>query len=83
MLTQSVTAKSLDWVSQRCPEVGDRVTAKTRYRQEDQAAIIKHIDTDTVVLDFDVPQRAVTPGQALVLYDNRRCLGGGTIESSI
>ena len=83
MLTKSVTARSLDWVSHQCPQAGDRVTAKTRYRQEDQAAIIKHIDTDTVVLDFDVPQRAVTPGQALVLYDNRRCLGGGTIESSI
>jgi len=34
------------------------------------------------VLEFDQPQRAVTPGQAVVLYDGEECLGGGTIESS-
>ena len=83
MLTQLVTAKTLDWVSDITPMVNDRITAKTRYRQGDQAATVKAIDDDTLQLEFDIPQRAVTPGQALVLYDSRRCLGGGTIESSI
>ncbi len=82
MLTRTVNAKTLDWVSSVPPRTGDQVNAKTRYRQSDQTAIIKDIDNDKVTLEFDKPQRAVTPGQALVIYQERQCLGGGTIESS-
>ena len=83
MLTKSVTARNLDWVSDISPSVGDKITAKTRYRQSDQSGTIRQLYADQMLVEFDLPQRAVTPGQALVLYDQRRCLGGGTIESSV
>ena len=83
MLTKSVTARNLDWVSDISPSVGDKITAKTRYRQSDQSGTIRQLNADQMLVEFDLPQRAVTPGQALVLYDQRRCLGGGTIESSV
>jgi len=82
MLTQTVTAHGQDWVSARALEVGDKVTAKTRYRQQDQACIVTDINGDSLTVKFDQPQRAVTPGQALVFYQQRRCLGGATIHSS-
>jgi len=83
MLSKTVTAKGLDWVSDTPPRVGDKISAKTRYRQSDQSGTIVQLDADQMLVEFDLPQRAVTPGQALVLYDQRRCLGGGTIESSV
>ena len=57
--------------------------AKTRYRQADQAC---QVDTDGAErwrIRFDRPQRAVTPGQYVVLYDGETCLGGGAIESTL
>jgi len=79
MLTQTVSAKGMDWVS-GCPlDLGERVTAKTRYRQEDQACHVTSVDEEQIVVKFDQPQRAVTPGQALVFYAGRKCLGGATI----
>jgi len=83
MLTQTVTANGMDWVSGLPLQVGDRVTAKTRYRQKDQACQITACDDEQITVKFDQPQRAVTPGQALVFYDDRRCLGGATIHASI
>ncbi len=82
MLTQTVVAKTLDWVSHTPPQKGDKLTAKTRYRQLDQRCQITLIDAESITVKFDQPQRAVTPGQALVFYDGRHCLGGGTIETS-
>lgn len=56
-------------------------TAKTRYRQPDQACTVEKNDAG-YLLKFDEPQRAVTPGQSVVLYQDEICLGGGVIESS-
>ncbi len=83
MLTQTVTANDLDWVSTLSPRVGDKLTAKTRYRQQDHQCEILEINDQRLTVKFYQPQRAVTPGQALVFYDNRVCLGGGTIHGSI
>jgi len=55
--------------------------AKTRYRQPDQACKITKTDNGWHV-SFDRPQRAVTPGQSLVLYQDDLCLGGGVIENT-
>ena len=52
---------------------------KTRYRQPEQPATIEQLDQDLIKITFDEPQRAVTPGQAAVLYDGDMVLGGGTI----
>ena len=81
MLSHSVTAEGMDWVSGESLSVGDRVTAKARYRQQDQACRVTDTTKDGITVEFDHPQRAVTPGQALVFYQERRCLGGGTIIS--
>lgn len=82
MFTQTVVADSCEWVSNATPTLGQTLTAKARYRQQDQACTILDIDTKRIIVQFDEPQRAITPGQALVLYHERCCLGGATISSS-
>ena len=82
MLTQTVSATEPHWISGKALEVGATITAKTRYRQQDQACVITELDQDKIKIRFEQPQRAVTPGQALVFYDGRVCLGGATIHSS-
>jgi tRNA-specific 2-thiouridylase len=53
------------------------VHAKIRHRHEPAAATIEKIGTDEVLVTFDEPQRAVTPGQATVFYDEDTVVGGG------
>ena len=57
-----------------------RVQAKVRYRQQGQSATVEQIAPDRIRVTFDQPQRAVTPGQAVVLYDGDVVIGGGTIQ---
>ncbi|MBV7434841.1 tRNA 2-thiouridine(34) synthase MnmA [Cardiobacteriaceae bacterium TAE3-ERU3] len=71
-------AGQLSWLNE-VPEAGRSYTAKVRYRQQDQACRVV-IDGDVMMVTFDEPQRAVTPGQYVVIYDGARCLGGGVIE---
>jgi len=82
MLSQTVVAHTCDWVSGKALGIGDTVTAKTRYRQQDQACTVIDIDDSSITVKFNQAQRAVTPGQALVFYDDRRCLGGATIHAT-
>jgi len=56
-----------------------RCKAKIRYRQAEQWATAEQLDSQTLRVTFDDPQRAITPGQAVVLYDGEYVLGGGTI----
>ena len=82
-----LTAYKLDWVvdapTQLFTAQGYRCTAKTRYRQPDQACTVFALDetSDTIKVVFDEPQRAVTPGQSCVFYDGDICLGGGVIQT--
>lgn len=82
LLSSGLVADRLTWISGRPPEPGARLTAKVRYRQADQAVVLASLDDDTMQLEFAVPQRAVTPGQSVVLYDGDVCIGGGIIDSS-
>ncbi|MDR0382016.1 MAG: tRNA 2-thiouridine(34) synthase MnmA [Oscillospiraceae bacterium] len=59
-----------------------RAGVKVRYKQPEQPATVRQLDEDTLQVTFDTPQRAVTPGQAVVLYDGDTVLGGGTIEAT-
>jgi len=81
LMSTTVTAQGCDWVSGTFPEIDKRFHAKTRYRQADQACQLVSIDkeNDEIVLSFEEQQRAVAPGQALVIYDGNQCLGGATI----
>lgn len=81
LFSQSLFAKQIDWVDGVGPALPLRCTAKTRYRQDDQAAVIEACDAGYRVV-FDQPQRAVTPGQSVVFYLEDWCLGGGVIEST-
>ena len=56
--------------------------AKTRYRQSDAACTLSPAERG-FRLAFDEPQWAVTPGQSVVLYESRVCLGGGIIEEAV
>lgn len=58
-----------------------RLKAKVRYRHAEQWATVIQRDRDTLEVRFDEPQKAVTRGQALVLYDGDVVVGGGTISS--
>ena len=66
------------WVNS-APELPLRCTAKIRYRQEDQQCEVMAKGSGLEVT-FDRPQRAVTPGQYIVFYDQDRCLGGAIID---
>ena len=76
----TLTARQLAWLNE-APEAGRVYQAKTRYRQPDQPCRITWQGEDEITVQFDEPQRAITPGQYLVLYDGDRCLGGGVIEA--
>ena len=61
------------------PELPCRASAKTRYRQPDQPCLITQDEQGNIQVEFDSPQRAVTPGQSVVFYQDDVCLGGGII----
>ena len=67
------------WISGEAPREAIRCKAKLRYRQPEQWTRAEPADGGIVRLTFDEPQRAVTPGQAAVLYDGDTLLGGGVI----
>ncbi len=82
LMSRALVAIDLSWVSGAAPALPYRCTAKTRYRQPDQSCVIAALDAGRAHVEFEAPQRAVTPGQAVVFYQGEECLGGGTIAST-
>ncbi len=78
LMATALIADELTWVSGSAPAPGAGVQARIRYRGVPAAAAVE-IEDGTATVRFEEPQRAVTPGQAVVLYDGERVLGGGTI----
>lgn len=74
--------QNLHWINPQPVDLPLMLSAKIRYRQQDQSCTIVQIHQDSATVAFDLPQRAITPGQALVFYHNEVCLGGGTIEKA-
>lgn len=72
--------RDFNWISGEAPQTRLRCKAKIRYRQQEQWATAISVNENTVHIVFDEPQRAITPGQAAVLYDGDTVLGGGTIQ---
>jgi len=81
MLHNTLEATQLDWCSNKALTETIHCTAKTRYRQADQACQIIPLAEDKVKVIFTEQQRAITPGQSVVFYQDNCCLGGGIIES--
>lgn len=75
----TVTANKVNFMPFEHLEGEMHCLGKIRYNQVAQPCTIKMIDKDTIMCTFDEKQRAITPGQALVLYDEDRLIGGGTI----
>ena len=80
LFTSVLTADRVNWISGETPASPLRVTAKTRSSQTEAAATVHPLPDGRIRVEFDVPQRAITAGQAVVLYDGEQVLGGGTIE---
>ena len=78
---QSTTlhTENAHWIAGAPPASRFDCTAQTRYRQHDEACTVQVRDDGTLAVAFSRPQRAVTPGQSLVLYDGEECLGGAVI----
>lgn len=82
LFSRSLNASQLSWVDGKGPGAPLQCTAKTRYRQADQPCTITRLENDRCEVEFEQPQRAVTPGQSVVFYDGDVCLGGGIIEQT-
>lgn len=74
----SLIATDISWVGAP-PSLPCRCWAKIRYRQADQECLIEKIEDGKIYVSFPKPQRAITPRQSIVFYDQNTCLGGAII----
>ena len=81
----STTLRATDWNWFPFPTLAEpiRVSAKARYNQPPQPATVYPEENGFARVVFDEPQRALTPGQAVVLYDGEMVIGGGTITEVV
>ena len=79
LYSREVLVRDFNWISGEAPSGPIRCSAKIRYRQPEQAANVEPLSENEALIRFDTPQRAVTPGQSAVLYDDGTVLGGGII----
>jgi tRNA-uridine 2-sulfurtransferase len=75
----ALTATGVNWMVER-PDGPRRVTAQIRHRHPAAPARVRPVSEDRVEVEFDVPQIAVTPGQAVVFFEDDLVVGGGWIE---
>jgi tRNA-specific 2-thiouridylase len=82
LYSKALTVRGLNLIA--CPRLERplRVRVKTRYLQAEQGALAEQTGEDTARIEFDEPQRALTPGQAAVFYDGDYVVGGGTIAET-
>jgi tRNA-uridine 2-sulfurtransferase len=78
--TKVATLISTNWTRGISPKIGDKLWARSRYRQELSQITIKKVATDTCEIEFDEVQDTLSPGQSLVVYDGKVCLGGGILK---
>jgi tRNA-specific 2-thiouridylase len=77
----SLTADDVHWTSGTAPTAPFTALAKIRYRAPEAPALVTPLPGGRVQVDFQAPQRAISPGQAVVFYADDEVLGGGTIEN--
>lgn len=83
LLSKTLIAGQADWINSEPESLPLRCKAKVRYRQADQNCEIQVSEDGRYRVTFDQAQRAVTPGQSIVFYQDERCLGGAIIEQSL
>lgn len=81
LLSSGLITSQLHWVQTNEISTSFRCTAKSRYRQQDFSCLVEQLDDNNWKVTFDEKQRAVTPGQSIVFYDQEKCLGGGIIDT--
>ena len=72
---KQVKLENLNWINRKAPEPGKTLLARSRYRQG-----LEKIRIDNNIVTFLKPQSTISPGQSLVIYDGKVCLGGGIIS---
>ena len=83
LFSDGLFATYMNWIPEKPEKEEFECYAKFRYRQPDQKVKVKITGATTIQVDFEQKQRAITPGQFVVLYDNNGiCLGGGIIDKS-
>ena len=80
LFKREVNVKNISFTACDRLEKQERFCAKIRYNQKEQPAVVTQTDENHLKIVFDEPQRAITKGQAAVLYDGDTVIGGGTIE---
>jgi len=83
LFCSELLASKPSWINRQPPAIPMQCKAKIRYRQSDQACTVEQADDERISIEFDGPQRAVTPGQYVVFYDGEICLGGAVIEQRL
>lgn len=80
LFKKEVNVKNISFTACDGLDKPERLCAKIRYNQKEQPATVTQTDENHFTIVFDEPQRAITKGQAAVLYDGDTVVGGGTIE---
>ncbi|WP_045757997.1 tRNA 2-thiouridine(34) synthase MnmA [Xanthomonas albilineans] len=82
LMATQLRSESAHWIAGAPPARHFACRAQTRYRQADEPCMVEIRDDGTLTVEFARPQRAVTPGQSLVLYQGEECLGGAVIATT-
>ena len=82
LMSNRLLSETAHWVAGSAPARCFECTAQTRYRQPDEACTVEVRDDGCLLIRFEHSQRAVTPGQSVVLYLGDECLGGAVIAAT-
>ena len=80
LYSKTLTASRANFITVEKLNRPARVRAKIRYRAPERPATVEQLSEDKIRIEFDEPQRAITPGQSVVLYDGDYVVGGGVID---
>ena len=83
LFVSEARAVKMNWIACEPPTHDFRAAVKTRYSQKETSARIVPLSANEILAEFDEPVRAVTPGQAMVLYDGDTVVGGGEIVRKV